>query len=116
MLTELWLTGQMGSHGGLDSFETDAGRVEMCVISPMDREQRLIQVIRTMRLEIRKLELENMGLRRRAGANLRKNATVPIITAKYRGRLRTYTVISTHDMFNKAGKNNLMNLQTVKCV
>lgn len=54
----------------------------------MDSEQRIIQVISAMRLEIRKLELENMGLRRRAGASrhLRKNATVPIMAAQCRGR------------------------------
>lgn len=65
----------------------------MCVrVSTMDSERRIIQVIRAMRSEIRKLELENMGLRRRAGPNLRKNATVPIITAECRGRL--YTIIT----------------------
>ncbi|KAK5859913.1 hypothetical protein PBY51_021430 [Eleginops maclovinus] len=50
----------------------------------MESEQRLKQVIRAMRMDIRKLELENMGLRRRAGANLRKIATVPIMTPECR--------------------------------
>ncbi|KAJ4937309.1 hypothetical protein JOQ06_001888 [Pogonophryne albipinna] len=50
----------------------------------MDSEQRLKHVIKVMRMEIRKLELENMGLRRRAGANLRKIATVPIMTPECR--------------------------------
>lgn len=77
----------MGSCGVLDEYEENADKVEMCALSIMDSEQILIQVIRAMRSEIRKLKLENMGLRRRAGANLRKNATVPVITAKYRGRL-----------------------------
>ncbi|KAF1383910.1 hypothetical protein PFLUV_G00136740 [Perca fluviatilis] len=56
----------------------------MCAVSTMDSEQRLIQVISAMRMEIRKLELENIGLRRTAGANLRKNATVPIMTPECR--------------------------------
>ena len=51
----------------------------------MDNNQRIIQVIGAMQLEIRRLELENIGLRSRAGANLRKNATVPIIAKEYRG-------------------------------
>lgn len=63
-------------------------------VSTMESEQRLIQVIRAMRSEIRKLELENMGLRRIAGANLRKNATVPTMTAECRGRLYV-DIIST---------------------
>ncbi|KAK5888941.1 hypothetical protein CesoFtcFv8_014989 [Champsocephalus esox] len=77
----------MGSCGGLFHPERDASRVEMCALSTMDSEQRLKHVIKAMRMEIRKLELENMGLRRRAGANLRKIATVPIMTPECRGRL-----------------------------
>lgn len=76
--------GQLGSSCVLYA---DPGRVEMCAVSTMDSEQRLIQVISAMRMEIRKLELENIGLRRTAGANLRKNATVPIMTPECRGRL-----------------------------
>lgn len=78
-------TGQMGTCGELDGTEKDTDRVEMRAVSTTDSEQRLIQVIRAMRSEIRKLELENMGLRRAAGVHLRKNATVPIITAECRG-------------------------------
>lgn len=55
-------------------------------ISNMDSEQRLQQVISAMQMEIRKLELENMGLRRRAGATLRKSATVPIMKEESKGR------------------------------
>ncbi|KAL7387159.1 hypothetical protein ABVT39_019196 [Epinephelus coioides] len=62
----------------------------------MDSEQRLIQVISAMRMEIRKLELENMGLRRTAGAHLRKNATVPIMTPECREsvvmKVRRYSI------------------------
>lgn len=45
-------------------FQRDGGRVEMRVVSTMDSEQRIIQVISVMLKDIRKLE--NMGLRRRA--------------------------------------------------
>lgn len=69
------------------SMRKDAHRLEEFAVSTMDSNQRLIQVIRAMRSEIRKLELENMGLKRRAGANLRKNATVPMMTTGCRGKL-----------------------------
>lgn len=82
----------MESCGGLCASKRDAGRVEMCAVRTMDSGQRLNQVIRAMRMEIKKLELENMGLRRTAGANLRKNATVPIMTPQCRGKC---TIIST---------------------
>lgn len=62
-------------------------QIRWFAVSTMDSEQRITQVISAMRSEIRKLELENMGLRRRAGTNLRKNATVPAIIAECRGRL-----------------------------
>ncbi|XP_078143912.1 uncharacterized protein LOC139932938 [Centroberyx gerrardi] len=74
----------MGSCGKWGASDTEADAVGVCTVSTMDSEQRIIQVIREMRSEIRKLELENMGLRRRAGANFRKNATVPILAAEYR--------------------------------
>lgn len=61
-------------------------RLEVFAVSTMDSDQRIIKVISAMRSEIRKLELENMGLKRRAnGANLRKNVTVPIMTTACRG-------------------------------
>lgn len=63
-------------------------RLEVFALSTMDSDHRLIQVISAMRWEIRKLELENMGLRRRAGPNLRKNATVPIMTTGCRGTIQ----------------------------
>lgn len=72
---------------GLDVFQRDGGRVEMCAVSTMDSEQRIIQVISAMLSDIRKLELENMGLRRRAGTNLGRNVTVPIMPAECRDRL-----------------------------
>ena len=78
-------TSQMGPSGGLYASEREAGRVVKRAVRTMDSEQRLIQVISAMRTEIRKLELENMGLRRTAGANLRKNATVPIMIPECRG-------------------------------
>lgn len=65
--------------------ETD--RVEMNAVSTTDSERRIIQVISAMQADIRKLELENMGLKRKAGNNLRKNASVPIMAAECRGRL-----------------------------
>ncbi|CAB1432858.1 unnamed protein product [Pleuronectes platessa] len=75
----------MGPTGKLGVCEEDGDGLERHgVRSPMDREQRLIKVIWLMQMEIRKLEMENMGLRRRAGANLRKNATVPIILTECR--------------------------------
>ena len=78
----------MGSRGGPRGVQRDAGRVGTCVVSTTDSEQRIIEVISAMRSEIRKLELENMSLRRRAaGAHLRKNATVPIMTPACRGKL-----------------------------
>lgn len=80
----LCVTGQMGSCGAVAVYKKDADRVEMCAVSTMDSEQKLIRVISAMRSDIRKLELENMGLRR-AGAHLRKNATAPIITAECKG-------------------------------
>ncbi|KAL0966489.1 hypothetical protein UPYG_G00295880 [Umbra pygmaea] len=49
----------------------------------MDNEPRLAQVIRKMRSEIRKLELENMGLRR-VGTKLRRNATTPTLVTEYK--------------------------------
>lgn len=55
-------------------------------VGTMDSNQKILQVIGAMQKEIRKLELENMGLRRTAGANLRKNTSVPIITAQSKGR------------------------------
>lgn len=73
--------------------ERDASRVVKCAVRTMDSEQRLIQVISAMRTEIRKLELENMGLRRTAGANLRKNATVPIMIPECRGKVNCYIYI-----------------------
>lgn len=69
----------------MDAHEKDAERVETCVVSTVDSKHGLIQVICAMRTEIRKLELENMGLRRKARANLRKTATVPIITTERTG-------------------------------
>ena len=56
----------------------------------MDSEQTLIRLIDAMRPEVRKLELDNMGLRSRAGAGLRKSATPPIVAAECRGGLMHY--------------------------
>ncbi|KAJ8011565.1 hypothetical protein DPEC_G00059560 [Dallia pectoralis] len=47
----------------------------------MDNEPRLVQVMREMRSEIRRLELENMGLKR-VGNKLRRNATAPTFMAE----------------------------------
>lgn len=80
-------TGQMGSCHRLGAYETDEDKVEMYAASSMDSEQKLIQVIREMCREIQKLELENMGLRRRAGAYLRKNAMIPILATECTSRL-----------------------------
>lgn len=74
----------------MDASDRDNDEEEMCADSTKDREQKIIQVISAMRMEIRKLELENMGLKRRAGAHLRKIATVPSMTAESRGRLIYY--------------------------
>lgn len=76
----------MGSFGQWQASKSDAGRVETSAVGTMDGTQRLLRVISAMRAEIQKLELENMSLRRTAGANLRKNATVPVMTPECRGR------------------------------
>lgn len=75
------------SIGGLSTFKREADRVEKTAVSIMDSKRRIIQVISAMQADIRKLELENMGLKRKAGSNLRKNASVPIMAAECRGTL-----------------------------
>lgn len=81
----------MGSCGvGWMSTRKDTRRYKALAARTMDSDQRLIQVISAMRSEIRKLELENMGLKRGAGPKLRKNATVPIVITGCRGRLNLH--------------------------
>ncbi|KAM3605161.1 uncharacterized protein V6R79_021596 [Siganus canaliculatus] len=95
----------MGSGGGLDVFQTDAGRNGTNATSTMDSEQRIIQVINAMRSEIRKLQLENIGLRRRASPNVRKNATVPIMTAQCRESV--VMTVRRYSIFQLLNRRNL---------
>lgn len=72
--------------GGLEAFKGDSGRLEALVLRTMNSSQKIIQVISAIQSEITKLELENLDLRRRAGAHLRKTATVPNVIPECRGR------------------------------